>query len=243
MSGKGHPVHLIGAGPGHPRHLTREGAAALRASRFVWALPPYPETFARLLRGKEVADPLAISAAELGRRVEAQARRAPVSVLVPGDTTVFTPFLDLVARLGERSHLIPGVGVINAAAARLGISLERAPLTQSVILLSPRHLPPGREGEEALLRHAALPATLAIYMAHRSLADLSALLRRVRRPGTPVAVLHRLGLPGERILRGTLADIAERAGDDDPCLPPPGQPSLTLVLVGEALASRKDFAE
>ncbi len=241
---KGHPVYFIGAGPGHPRHLTREGAAALRRSRFVYALDPYPSTFSRLLRGKEVADPKGFSFSRLAARLRSQLAQAPAAFLVPGDLTVFTPFMPLVDAFSARARMIPGVGVVNAAAALLKTTLEHPPKTHCVVLTSPRHLPGGRRGRQELLEIASLRGTMVLYMVDRPLREMAAMLARVRGKGCPAALVHRVGLPGERTWRGTLGTLPDLVGGDDPLVPGPGRgSSLALLLVGEALASRARAAE
>jgi precorrin-4/cobalt-precorrin-4 C11-methyltransferase len=52
-----------------------------------------------------------------------------------------------------------------------------------------------------------------------------------------IAILHRLGLPGEEVVRGTLDDIVGTVGDRDffNLNRPDRRPALTLVLVGESL--------
>jgi precorrin-4/cobalt-precorrin-4 C11-methyltransferase len=239
-----HPLYFIGAGPGHPRHLTREGAASLRNARFVYALDPYPSTFSRLLRGKEVCDPKGYTFSRLTARLRSQLAQAPVAFLVPGDLTVFSPFMSLVAAFSSRARVIPGVGVMNAAAALLHATLEQPPETKCVVLASPRHLPGGRRGRDMLLRMAALRGTMVLYMVDRPLREMAALLAGVRGKGCPAALVHRAGLPGERTWRGTLATLPGLVGEEDPLVPGPGKgASLALLLVGEALASRASAAE
>jgi len=237
------PVYFIGAGPGDPRFLTREGADALRRSLSVYALEPYPSAFSRLLRGKEVADPRRFAFAPLVRRVTRQLANRPVAFLVPGDLTVFSPFMPLVRRFGSRARVIAGVGVVNAAAALLGSSIEHPPQSRCVVLASPRHLPPGKKGEDVLLRLAALPGTLVLYMARPPLRETAALLARAKGWGCPVAVFHRVGMSGERWWRGTLRDIARRVGKDDPLAPRGTGSSLTLLIAGEGIPVRATAGE
>jgi precorrin-4/cobalt-precorrin-4 C11-methyltransferase len=241
MTSKPHPLYFIGAGPGDPRFLTREGERALRRSLVVYAMPPYRATFASLLREKSVFDPMTFAFERLAGRVSRQLAGGAVAFLVPGDLTVFSPFMPLVTRFADRARVIAGVGVVNAAAALLATTIEKPPLSRCVVQASPRHLPRGQAGDRELQRLAALQGTLVLYMVHRPLRELAALLSEVKGAKCPAAVFHRVGLPGERVWRGTLGNIAETVGRDDPFaqkgVPASKRSSLALFMAGEALAA------
>jgi siroheme synthase len=73
--------------------------------------------------------------------------------------------------------------------------------------------------------------TLAFYMGLARLAPTcAALVARGRPPETPAVVVSHATLPGERVVRGTLADIAALA--EAAALEAPA-----ILLVGEVLAS------
>jgi precorrin-4/cobalt-precorrin-4 C11-methyltransferase len=57
-----------------------------------------------------------------------------------------------------------------------------------------------------------------------------------------IAILHRLGLPGEEVVRGTLDDIVAKVGHRDffNLNTPDRRPALTLVLAGESLDAVTD---
>lgn len=233
------PVYFIGAGPGDPKYLTQEGFEALRGSILVFALDPYPRTFAAHLEGKEVRDPFEYDFAGMCQEVEKYLPDGPVAYLIPGDLTVFSPFLPLVEHFAERSRVIPGVGVVNAAAALLRRTLEMPGVSHTVLLTSPKHIDKYEAGP-SLGDLSKLAGTVVLYMNNRPLADLAAELSRGFDPDTPVAVLYRIGMDGERIYRGSLSTIAGIVGDDDVFGLVSGDPSMAIILIGDVLEARAD---
>jgi precorrin-4/cobalt-precorrin-4 C11-methyltransferase len=236
-------IFFIGAGPGDPDFLTLKGARLLERCRTVFAPPPFEVTFADHLRGKTVLVPFDFYFQELLDRVEALLQEGEVGFLVPGDLTFYSPFQALVDALGERAEVIPGVGTANAAAAFLKKTLDLPGVCNRAILASPRTLGDGPDAP-TLGELAAPGVTLLIYMNNIPLPELCAMLRAGYGQSVPIAILHRLGLPGEAVVTGTLDDIVAKVGDRDffNLTGPIRRPALTLVIVGETLAATVDGA-
>jgi len=234
-------VYFIGAGPGDPDLLTLGGARALEGCALVFAPRPYEQTFEALLRGKEVRVPFDYGFAELLGLIETALESAPVAFLVPGDLTFYAPFQGLIDTLGERALVIAGVGTANAASARLKKTLDLPGVCSRAVITSPKTL--ANRPDEPQLRELAGPgASLLIYMNNLPLAELAAQLRQGYGCNVPIVLAHRVGLPGEEIVRGTLDDIVEKtAGRDFFNLEhPTDKPALTLVLVGQTLCAVED---
>jgi len=233
--------YFIGAGPGDPDFLTLKGARLLAGCRTVFAPTPYETTFAALLVGKEILVPFDFYFAELLEKVEARLREGDVAFLVPGDLTFYSPFQALIDRLGERAVAVPGVGTANAAAAWLKKTLDLPGACNRAIIASPRLLAE-EPGAPALRELAAPGVTLLLYMNHLPLPELVAELRAGYGRGVPIAILHRLCLPGQEVLTGTLDDIVAKAGGRDyfELGGPRKRPALTLVIAGETLSTRID---
>ncbi|NCP02369.1 MAG: hypothetical protein GW861_03195 [Deltaproteobacteria bacterium] len=234
-------VWFIGAGPGDPQLLTLHGVAALRQAQLVFAPDPYEHTCADFLGGKEVCCPFDFDFSELLAKINAGLQRADVAFLIPGDLTFYAPFQALIDHFGAQSQVVPGVGIANAAAARLKRTLDLPGICNRAILVSPRTLG-NEEGMPRLEDLAGKGASLLIYMNNLPLEELCATLRRGYGASVPIALLHRLGLPGEEILLGDLDTIVfETAGRDYFNLTDPtGKPALTLVVVGETLTAPVD---
>jgi precorrin-4/cobalt-precorrin-4 C11-methyltransferase len=233
-SRKDHLVYFIGAGPGAPGYLTLDGLRALESSPTVYAIDPYPETFSGHLAGKDVRDPFDRVFAEISGEVEEALEAGSVSFLIPGDLTVFSPFLPLVEHFGNRAKVIAGVGVVNAAAAMLGRTLDMPAVSHTIVMTSPKHI--AKSGEEGqLARLAALGGTMVLYMNNRPLEELTGELAREYGEDTAVAIAYRIGLEGEKLYRGNLATIADKVGDDDIFGLESGEPSMGLIIVGDIL--------
>ncbi|TNF50375.1 hypothetical protein EP232_00715 [bacterium] len=232
-------VFFIGAGPGDPRYLTLEGLEALKKCHLVYALPPSPETFSIYLEGKKILDPFQSIFSEISLEVESALRKGSVGFLIPGDLTVFSPFLPLVEHFADRSQVIAGVGILNAAAALIKRTLDMPDVSHSVVLTSPKHMDKYGDGS-SLAELSSAAGTMVLYMVNRPLVDLMDELRPGFGPDTPVVVVYRIGLEGERIYSGTLSTIAQVVGEDDIFGLESGKPSMGIVLIGEVLKAHAD---
>ncbi|WP_429885829.1 SAM-dependent methyltransferase [Geoalkalibacter halelectricus] len=236
-----HKVYFIGAGPGDPEFLTLKGARALERCQLVFVPTPYEQTFADLLGGKTLLVPFDYYFEELLEHIRAGLETASVAFLVPGDLTFYSPFQGLIDTLGAAAEVIPGVGTANAASARLKKTLDLPGVCKSAVIVSPRTL--GDRPEDPKLIDFARPGTsLLIYMNNIPLPNLVEELRRGYQSDVPIAIIHRLCLPGEEIVLGTLDDIVAKVGDRDffNLRAKTKRPALTLVLVGESLAEEED---
>ncbi|WP_020676069.1 SAM-dependent methyltransferase [Geopsychrobacter electrodiphilus] len=234
-------VYFIGAGPGDPMLLTLQGADALKRVAMVFAPEPFEETFATVLNGKEVVSPFDFDFVELVDKVSTCLENAEVAFLIPGDLTFYAPFQALINHFADRSEVLAGVGVANAASARLKRTLDLPGVCNRAIIVSPKTL--GKEeGMPGLDDLAGKGASLLIYMNNLPLVDLCTTLRRGYQADVPITLLHRLGLPGEEIISGHLDTIvAKTSGRDYFNLEDPtGKPALTLVVVGETLDAEVD---
>jgi precorrin-4/cobalt-precorrin-4 C11-methyltransferase len=234
-------VYFIGAGPGDPELLTLKGARLLAACHAVFAAQPFEQTFAAHLAGKTVLVPFDFRFRELLDRLDALLLGGDVAFLVPGDLTFYSPFQALVDHLGERAVVVPGVGTANAASAFLKKTLDLPGVCNRAILASPRTLG-DEEGAPTLRQLAAPGVTLLNYMNNLPLPQLCAELRAGYGRSVPVAILHRLGLPGEEVVAGTLDDIAGKVGERDffNLTGASRRPALTLVIAGETLTATVD---
>jgi len=241
MSDSRNTVYFIGAGPGDPKYLTLEGRDALAGSRVVYAVDPYPDTFRSLLEGKIVKDPFEMRFKEIKSDVEKSLSAGDTAFLVPGDMTVFSPFLPLVEHFGQFARVIAGVGTMNAAAALLKRTLDMPGISHSIVMTSPKHIDKtGDVGE--LSRLAGSAGTMVLFMNNRPLTQLTAELSAGLSPDTDVAIVSRIGMEHEKVYRATLSTMADVVGTDDIFGLESGDPSLALILIGGVLSARSDPA-
>lgn len=236
-----HRVYFLGAGPGDPELLTRRAEHILHDCPVVYVSPLYEQTFAELLRGKQLFVPYEYYFADLIAMIREQQQKAPVAFLVPGDLTFYSPFQALVDELGDLAVVVPGVGSANAASALLKKTLDLPGVCSRAILASPRTLGDGPDAP-TMADFAAPGATLVIYMNNLPLVELVAQLRMGYGKDVPIVLAHRLGLPDEDMVIATLDTIVQRVGTRDyfnleGANP---RPALTLVLVGESLSADAD---
>jgi precorrin-4/cobalt-precorrin-4 C11-methyltransferase len=231
-------VHFIGAGPGAPDLITVRGrdlVARCPVCLYAGSLVP-GEIVALCPPGARVIDTAPMTLDDIGRAcAEAHAAGHDVARLHSGDLSIWSALGEqtrMLDALGIPWDVTPGVPSFAAAAAALGRELTLPEVAQSVVLTRTSGrasaMPPG----ETLEAFAATGATLAIHLSIHVLPDAARRLAAFYGADCPVAVVYRASWPDERVVRGALADIAERVGD--------GMERTALILVGPALASR-DF--
>jgi precorrin-4/cobalt-precorrin-4 C11-methyltransferase len=119
------------------------------------------------------------------------------------------------------------VSSFQAAAAALKTELTAPEVSQTIILTRTAGRTPLPE-EQDLDRIARTRATLCIFLSIEKLREAAATLAAHYGADCPAAVVHRASWPEEKVIRGTLADIAARTE-------PEGIRSTALIVVGGAL--------
>ncbi len=232
-------IHFIGAGPGAGDLLTLRGRDLIAASPVcLYAGSLVPEAvLAHCPPGARIINtaPLALDdiIAECQRAHE---RGEDVARLHSGDLSVWSAMGEQLRRLRELDipySVTPGVPAFAAAAASLGCELTLPGVAQSVVLTRTSGRASAMPASESLAAFAATGATLAIHLSIHKLAEVATELQSHYGADCPVAVVWRASWEDERIVRGTLADIAARVGDS--------MERTALILVGPALAAQ-DFA-
>ncbi len=234
-------VHFVGAGPGAADLITLRGRDLLaRCPVCLYAGSTVaPELLAHCAPGTRIVDTAPMSLDEIeGEYVAAHARGLDVARLHSGDLSLYSALAEQLRRLARRGipyTLTPGVPAFAAAAAALGRELTVPEVAQTVVLTRvggrASKVPEG----EALAAYAATGATLAIHLAVHAIEAIVATLLPHYGADCPVAVVARATWPDERIVRGTLGDIAQR-------LAAAPIERTALVLVGRALAA-EDFRD
>lgn len=231
-------VLFVGAGPGDPELITVKGLKALQAADVViYAGSLVNRAFLAELKPGAVAHdsaPLTLDQV-VALMTAAVAAGHHVVRLHTGDPSVYGAIQEQMEALDARGisyAVIPGVTAAFAAAAALQQELTLPGVSQTVILSRAE----GRTAvpEKERLQHlATLGGTLCLYLSVGLIEEVvAALLTGLYTLATPVAVVCRASWPDERIIEGTLADIAgkvQAAAID----------RQALIIVGEVLAARR----
>ncbi|MEJ2255373.1 MAG: precorrin-4 C(11)-methyltransferase [Nitrospirota bacterium] len=148
-----------------------------------------------------------------------------------GDVSFYSAITEQIHRLGERGievEVVPGVSSLAAGAAALGQELTVPEVSQTVIVTrrAGRTPVPEKEAIELLASHRA---TMVVFLSVGMMEELAGELIEGGYPaGTPAAVIERASWPGERVIRGTLQDIAGKVREA-------GITRTALIYVGESL--------
>lgn len=214
-------VRFVGAGPGAPDLITVRGLRALATSPvclYAGSLVP-DELLAQCPPHARKVDTARMTLDEItAELVEAHEAGHDVARLCSGDPAVFSAVAEQARRLdaaGVPWEIVPGVPAFAAAAAALRTELTVPGVGQSVVLTrdaaNATPMPPG----ESLDVWAAAGGTLVLHLAVQRCASVVAALREHRPASEPVAVVARASRDDEVIIRGTLADIADRVAAAD----------------------------
>jgi len=216
-------VYLIGAGPGDPGLITLRGVMVLGLADVVLydalahpALLQHARKDAELRSvgkryGEESFSQEAINA-ELVRL--AQAGKI-VARLKGGDPLLFArgaEEVETLASAGIPFEIIPGIPSPTGAAAYAGISLTHRDLSSSVAFITGTESPGKERTAHDWSKLATATQTLCVIMGMKRLAEITAaLVAHGRDPATPAVAVQWGTWPRQRVVEGSVADIAERA--------------------------------
>lgn len=236
-------VHLVGVGPGDAGMLTLRAAHLLSTADLVAHDKLVPDEVLALVRpgaqlvdvgrraggayiGRDAVDELLRDAARSGRAVVR---------CKGGDPFVFGRGSEEAAALaaaGIPVEVVPGVTSAVAVPAAAGIPVTSRGVAPGVAVVTGHEDPSKPDEQLDLDALAGFGGTLVVLMGRRRLPELAArLVDAGRAPDTPAAVVAHGGWPGQVLVEGTLATIADRADAAD-------APTPAVVVVGEVVAAR-----
>jgi precorrin-4/cobalt-precorrin-4 C11-methyltransferase len=209
-------VHFIGAGPGAADLITLRGRDLIaRCPVCLYAGSIVPRALlAHCPPGARMIDTAPLSLDEIEAEfTTAHAAGFDVARLHSGDLSIYSALAEQLRRLRRRGipySLTPGVPAFAAAAAALECELTVPEVAQSVVLTRVDGRASRMPEAEKLATFAATGATLVIHLAIHRLEAIVKELTPLYGADCPAAVVVQATLPDERILRGTLADIAAK---------------------------------
>ena len=234
-------VHFIGAGPGAADLITVRGRDLIgRCSVCLYAGSIVPrELLAYCPPGTRIVDTAPLSLDEIDAEfVSAHAGSHDVARLHSGDLSIYSALAEQLRRLQRRGipfTLTPGVPAFAAAAAALACELTVPEVAQSVVLTRVGGRASRMPEREKLATFAASGATLVIHLAVHAVDTIVDELTPYYGAECPAAVVVQASSPAQRILRGTLGDIAAKAAAER-------IERTALILIGPALAAQ-DFRD
>ena len=234
-------VHFIGAGPGAADLITLRGRDLIaRCPVCLYAGSLVPEALlAYCPPGARIVDtaPMTLDTI-VAEMAAAHAAGLDVARLHSGDLSIWSALGEQTRRLRALSipyDVTPGVPAFAACAAALQQELTLPEVAQSLVLTRTSGRASAMPERETLAAFAATGATLAIHLSIHALDRVVAELTPSYGADCPVAVVFRASWPDERIVRGTLADIAVNIAEAP-------MERTALILVGAALGAQ-DFRE
>lgn len=229
-------IYFVGAGSGAPDLITVRGARLLsEADVIVYAGSLVnPALLDYKKDGCEVYNSAKMTLEEV-IAVMAPAAKAGKTVvrLHTGDPCVYGAHreqMDELDRLGLEYEVCPGVSSFCGAAAALKAEYTLPNVSQSVILTRMEGRTPVPEKEQ-IESFAAHGATMVIFLSAGQLERLSErLLAGGYAPDTPAAIVYKATWPDEKVVRTTVADLAEAGARE-------GITKTALITVGGFLGT------
>ena len=230
-------VHFVGAGPGAADLLTLRAAAMLGAADVVLYAGTYidHEVLAHCLPSARLVDTQHLDLDQITDALVSATRDGlDVVRLCSGDPSVYSAITEQTRRLdaaGVPWDVTPGVPAYAAAAAVLGSELTVPELVQTVVLTRTQKRSTSMPESEALANTAAIQGSLVLHLGITRIRELAAELAESYGEDCPVAVVAFASRPNQVVVRGTLADIADR-------VEPIGLRHTALIIVSRALGVR-----
>ncbi len=220
-------VYFVGAGPGDPKLLTLRGKELLEKADLVIYTGSLVDRKVAANSCGEIINSHGLTLDQLTDLMVGAIRdKKTVVRLHTGDPSLYGAICEQIAAL--KSHdinveIIPGVSSVFAATAALQTQLTLSGITETLIITRPAGETLKADSIRKLSKHGA---TMAIFLGVGKIAKIMDDVEYP--PETPVAVVYRASWQDEQIIRGTVADIAEKVGAA-------GIERSAMILIGEAV--------
>lgn len=221
-------IWFVGAGAGDPDLITVKGqrildnadvliyAGSLVNKKLV-ARSPAPEKVDSWGMQLDAMVALMADRAQAGKRVVR---------LHSGDPAIYGSIVEQIAeleKLGITVKIVPGVSSVFAAAAALGTEYTPKGVSDTLIITRPA----GKTLDVDYIRELSqVPATMAFFLGSEHFSEITEKLACPK--DTPAVVIYHASWPDQRIIRGTVADIAQKAQEA-------GITRSALLIVGRAV--------
>ena len=234
-------ITFVGAGPGAEDLITVRGQNLLKEADIVIYAGSLvnPGLLSMCRENCEIYNSAKMTLEEVMEVMTAGERAGKKVVrLHTGDPCLYGAIreqMDELEKLDIPYEVCPGVSSFCGAAAALGAEYTLPGVSQTVILTRMEGRTPMPEGEKLrdLAKHHA---TMIIFLSVGMMDELAATLREEYRPDTPVAVVYKATWEDQKIVRGTLEDIADKVREA-------GIRKTALTVVGDFLGDEYELSK
>jgi precorrin-4/cobalt-precorrin-4 C11-methyltransferase len=221
----GAKVWFVGAGPGNPELVTVKGLSLLRnADVLIYAGSLVnPELIAQSHAPIKL-DSWGMKREEIIAAMEEAARSGKTVVrLHSGDPSLYGAIIEQIEELEKLNipvEIVPGVSSLFAAAAALESQLTLRGVSESLIVTRPA----GKTLKHDQIRElSTLGVTMVVFLGTEKLDEITKKLACPK--DTPAAVVYHASWPDQKIVRGTVSDIAQKTQDE-------GIDHTALLIIG-----------
>lgn len=229
-------VYFIGAGPGELELLTIKAKRIIScADIIIYAGSLVNKDILKFAQpSASIYDSSKMALGEILRIMRrAKSSKKIIARIHSGDPSIYGALQEQISWCEREKiphYVIPGVSSFCAAAASLKQELTLPEMSQTVIItrLSGKTKVPERESLKAL---AQIKATLVIFLSVDKIDEVVRQLLHSYDDDTSIAVVSKASLPDEKIVKGTLKDIAGKVRRE-------GIKRQALIFVGDVLKKR-----
>jgi precorrin-4/cobalt-precorrin-4 C11-methyltransferase len=202
-------VYFVGAGPGNPKYITVKGRELLESADFVmYAGSLVNPVVLNYVHGEKL-DSFGMKLEDIADVLSKKVGEGKSVVrLHSGDPSLYGAIIEQIDSLKKRSidvEIIPGVTSLFAAAAALKTQLTINGITETLIITRPAGTTLEKDSIRELSRHNA---TMAIYLGTDKLRTIMEAVEYPRE--TPAAVVYHASWEDEKVIFGTVGDIADK---------------------------------
>jgi precorrin-4/cobalt-precorrin-4 C11-methyltransferase len=228
---KENKVYFIGAGPGDPELITVKGRRLIdNADLVIYAGSLVNPALLTGIKA-EIYDSSGMTLDEIMNLIKESVDSGKVVVrLHTGDTSFYSAISEQIERLRKLDigyEVVPGVSSAMAGAAVLGQELTIPEISQTVIFTRIEGKTPVPETERlgGLAKHRT---SMVIFLSVGMIEKVREELLQGYPEDTPVVVIEKASWPDQKVVRGTLKEIAEVVKEA-------GIKKTALIYVGRAL--------
>ena len=229
-------IYFVGSGPGDPDLITLKAKKLVEQADVVIYSGSLlnPKILEYTKESAELHDAAVIDRERIYEILRDSARQGKMAIRFhDGDPALFSTIREQIDKLekdGLQSEVVPGISSVFGAAAAMNLELTLPGNTQTLIITRAefRTSVPEREKISKLAQHGA---TMVFYLSVHLISDIVGELLKggVYTMDTPAAVVYRATWEDEKIIKGTLGDIAIKTKESKIV-------KTALVIVGDVIA-------